>query len=1578
MKTYSLYIKKLMLPVILLLAVAGNVFGQDDTPYDPVTGKEIISEDVKQRALVAPDCMVSIMWEAVSVIGGNKEMNKFLDADLTNSVRFQHTVEADLVETEIIRVKDRKHVYKKGTPVGFCLDIGKAVLDLELVGIYNILYYYNGEYVGSGTASSGGEGGSLLDLDLIQLPGESATTLVMAKEPNVFNGDYFDEIALAVGGVGLSVLSEMSIRYAFAGNPQETTLTTDNESVLGDVSIVDDIWTIGDTYNVFNQDNFIDSPENDNHAYSSVILETLGGSAITIKWEKSYPAGTEVGLYYGLNTVLSANLGEIGRIVLYDGNGNETDRVPLDASVLSLNLLGSSKYKASIVASKPFSQAKFQFEGLLNLDGGIHVDLGNTNYYYGFIREQPIVSSECHIDDLGMNASVCGSETEYQLSPAEGVTWTLEKVTEDPEGYKIMEPESEQEKSNVTIEDGKVTGISPNVEGYYHFKAISDSGCKDWLVLRHGVQASASSCNTPITDDEYEIAPARNAEGGIVILNSIKNRENVIDDNPDNYAEMTPGIKLLSSDYIVGVSKKDGVISDGGEVKRIGFIADIPTNVLTLNALQFFHIKLYKEGKPVEGKESYVVDDWNVISAGLIGSEGASRSRLGVTIPAGVSFDEFSLWSSGVASVNLSALRVYSAFVENESDMCDNPLMGCEDAVIVGAGALEDASINYDRTGFPALLNAGVVLSGLDNLLSGEKEIDPDKYAYGYVTASAAGSMQVSIKFGRTLTANHQVGFVVDEETFLLGADVIGVTQIKSYYSKGPKPDEPVETKSDWSVLGADVIGYGDYAYLMFNPTQTFDEIQLVTAAGVNLAKSTKIYAVFVRTDADGDGIPDCMDPTPCEGGSLSSVNLTTGVCEDDNITLSGLANFGDDEPRIYTIKYQLKGGTGEAVTVTDNFTIKNGMFEYSFTIPKAGIYTITLVSGESTAEEDKHEYSLTVHPKETTWEGDAASGSKTDWNEWGNWSDGAPWTCTNVIIPTNGDKNQPIENYPILTKDVQNPCNYIHFEPHAEVVNTPYLTYQKAWVEIALQPDRYYMVSAPLKNIFSGDWFYPRVTMDASTSAADAQTAINKVMEQTPYFTALTEEKMPANRVTPIIYQRVWERTVVNKLASGGQTGVYPTYESTRWTAPYNWLSTSYEKQEETNYASNALSVWVHPFSATDADEKEPAPTDNIFYTFRFPKEHTTYFYTNEKGEPLSYFVDLKREHVGRFIYEDEESNASFPITMVYKNEGNDADNKFFLVGNPFMSHINVEKFFEGNKQHIQSIKVYDGTGNNSIIKLDGEGILSATKENTSAISSIAPMQSFFVVTNDASAVCEITYTEDMLEQKPGAGGYLKSAQAATDEDRIYLTAMAAGKESSAVLRFSASASDYFRSGEDADILIDDEVPPAVAVFTVAGERAVDIQQRVNGGEIPLGFFLAKPEEVTLRLTVPRAYEGWSLNDAETGKSYPLRAGTNEFPLGRMLTNEGRFSLHGDSPTGNETITASQPRVYCFREEGNMLVVRSEAGMMARCEVYAPSGQLSGMARYETNEYRLPVAPGAKIVRVYFTDGVTSTIKTF
>ena len=292
--------------------------------------------------------------------------------------------------------------------------------------------------------------------------------------------------------------------------------------------------------------------------------------------------------------------------------------------------------------------------------------------------------------------------------------------------------------------------------------------------------------------------------------------------------------------------------------------------------------------------------------------------------------------------------------------------------------------------------------------------------------------------------------------------------------------------------------------------------------------------------------------------------------------------------------------------------------------------------------------------------------------------------------------------------------------------------------------------------------------------------------------------------------------------------------------------------------------------------------------------------------------------------------------------------------------------------------IKVYNGSGNNSIIYSDDE-LLYATNGGTYTIADIPPMQSFFVElssTDEYNDECSITYTEDMLTQKPGSN--LRSASS-SPSDAFYLSASASGQRSSAMLRFSASASDYYHEGEDADILIDDEVPPAVAVFTVADSHALDIQQRASGGDIPIGFVLPKADEVTLRIDVPEEYAGWVLNDLETGKNYALHSGTNELELGRMLTNVGRFSLRGSVPTGNEVISASQPRIYCFREEGgNTLVVRSAEGMMARCEIYTLAGQLSGVASYETNEYRLPVPPGIKIVKVHFTDGITSTIKTY
>ena len=122
----------------------------------------------------------------------------------------------------------------------------------------------------------------------------------------------------------------------------------------------------------------------------------------------------------------------------------------------------------------------------------------------------------------------------------------------------------------------------------------------------------------------------------------------------------------------------------------------------------------------------------------------------------------------------------------------------------------------------------------------------------------------------------------------------------------------------------------------------------------------------------------------------------------------------------------------------------------------------------------------------------------------------------------------------------------------------------------------------------------------------------------------------------------------------------------------------------------------------------------------------------------------------------------------------------------------------------------------------------------------------------------------------------------------------------------------------------------------------------------------------------------------AQSGKALcvgaPLFAGQrNEIPLGRMTTNVGRFYLRGASATSNQVITATQPKVACYSEEGSgRLIVRSLGDVMTRCEVYSVGGNMSGMSMMETYEYSLPVSPGVAVVKVYFRDGISSVFKVF
>ena len=310
-------------------------------------------------------------------------------------------------------------------------------------------------------------------------------------------------------------------------------------------------------------------------------------------------------------------------------------------------------------------------------------------------------------------------------------------------------------------------------------------------------------------------------------------------------------------------------------------------------------------------------------------------------------------------------------------------------------------------------------------------------------------------------------------------------------------------------------------------------------------------------------------------------------------------AKFEEEEEKDYKMSIFKKADdihTAEPV-FSKTFTIHKGIFQQEiWEATEAGEYKLIIYDkDDENAEFVLSELYFTVHPLETTW---LENVTGTDWNAWENWSKGSPWTCTNVIIP------ESAQAYPILEADASNGCNYIHFEPNAEVKNTHHLDYKKAWVDIELSPNRYYMVAAPLKRIYSGDWFV----------------AANGI--QLPdTFTSLTANNYPENRVTPTIYQRIWDAAYMEQLINSSnrpfvKPGDKVDIAVTVWTKPFNWLATPYDKNtlDGQEFDFNALSVWVHPLKPSEKEEGDNGQT----YTFRFPKEHTEYHYYDEKGTPM------------------------------------------------------------------------------------------------------------------------------------------------------------------------------------------------------------------------------------------------------------------------------------------------------------------------------------------------------------------------
>ena len=98
-----------------------------------------------------------------------------------------------------------------------------------------------------------------------------------------------------------------------------------------------------------------------------------------------------------------------------------------------------------------------------------------------------------------------------------------------------------------------------------------------------------------------------------------------------------------------------------------------------------------------------------------------------------------------------------------------------------------------------------------------------------------------------------------------------------------------------------------------------------------------------------------------------------------------------------------------------------------------------------------------------TQWTGAVSN----EWTNDDNWTDLQPDICTHVVIPDPGNGIF----YPVISAPAA--CKSITFEPGGGVLGLEQLSYERAYVQINLQREKWYTLTAPLKEMYSADYAF-------------------------------------------------------------------------------------------------------------------------------------------------------------------------------------------------------------------------------------------------------------------------------------------------------------------------------------------------------------------------------------------------------------------------------------------------------------------------------------------------------------------------
>lgn len=1381
------------------------------------SGLDVV-QDATYGATYKPNCRVPLVGEGrvinqitknlVGVLSNSDNKLEYLvDKNLDNFVSLKGLAEVN-AGLPILSVKDVNRVYYDSSnviKVGFLYKDPGGLLSLDVLKGFWVKTYLKGEEQDGSSTLGSGENFQLLNLNLLNVSGGLSEISFTTTKP-------FDEVRIGCASISVEVLSGLEFYYAFVGENPKKIAAEKHEYPYAEQERPLHPLSKGDLVN----ESLTDGP------VCELISGLLGGLTCRVDFGATIPVGSEVGYYTKGGGLASISLGAT-KLNAYDTGDNNPQSINTESGIGVSALAGGAREFSMILTKKDTRRLE------LDLPSGINL-LSAVQVHYAYSRD-PVEIDVSSYFTIG-NDTI---STDYYNLPTPSEGTVIYSLISWPSGA-----------TSPSISGNHMTGMTVN--GDYAVKAVYTREEKEiswsYAVIHRNKKEAEAGCNTMMintsgNEGQYTVVESSGSQGGISLFNKINNRQNLVDGDYTNYAEATNVLSLIQFGSLAGVHSSQDIAPQGGKT-RVGFVMQTNNQLLGADVLKFFFIRLYKDGEEVF---SGLTAENDAIGVGLVGNDG---SKLRFYVETDKTFDQVELWTAGLLNVNLNTFRLYYAFYEPTT--CEEYAGTSEACMEMITAQKHGATINYAETKSSSAASVGATMNNLSYVIDNSQQTAASIVA----GVSLISRSTVAVKFN-SIRGGQPLGAILRTPGYVLNASVLQNVTIAAYNGGQAVASE----STSGGLASIEVISDAGLAYMEVTPLQDYDEVRISFPSLADALETVWLSGFYIRPDANGNGIPDCAEEPDDQGETdITYRSITEHVCVDKTTYLGNVRISVDAKSELLGTEltftcYPYNGNEQKIEQKAELQQDDKGYF-FELSLP-VGDYSI---SGLSTYNGLRAQ----VHPLKTTWKRNA---SDTDWNNWSNWTDGSPWGCTNVVIPAGATRYPNLNAWGSVDKFYGgNYCANIHFEPGAAVLNTQYLEYDCAYVEMEVQSGMYHMISTPLHGMITGDMFVSP--------------------EMPAYFTPLKEDTYREVRHNPIVRQKMYSRAVTTATSGTDSNGT--VVATADWSRTFNAVAQPYEQAQ-------GIKMMVGNDWGTS-------------YRLRFPKAYTEYNYYTLSGRWVKKetLPEGARNMNGKFAYEEsgfKPENAGRSFTFELRNEEQGAT--YFVAGNPFMSYLDIKTFLTENKQSVQAIRIIDSEnifgGEEGLVRISlGEnGDLSFDVAGEQS-NTIAPLQAFYVeVSGDyASDNVNITYTSNMFVQ-PSASTATRSSRSASvpTAGEMKISAVSGNSVSSCSLLHSAGASDAYNAKEDIVSLIDEDFMPKVKVYTVADKRALDIQKMSNATRVGLGFMVKDGSQQTeFTLDYGSNWKGWTLVDKQTGKRYLLDGTSLTVNAGAMKSNDGRFYL--------------------------------------------------------------------------------------